>query len=71
MTPTPSPDPNPATVGHKTLLIEIEVEGVELTPEELNRPRYGRPNPRRYLDASEFSPEQPGETPPDKPPTTP
>lgn len=68
MTPTPPADPNPTTVGYKTIFVEIEAEPVELTPEELNRPRYGRPNPRRYLEDHELPPEEAGDSPkPDTP----
>jgi hypothetical protein len=62
-TDTPEPTPNPDTVGYKTEFIVIECEGVELTPEVLALPRYGRPDPRRYL-ADDTSPPSPPDAPP-------
>lgn len=59
----PDPTPNADTLGYKTIFIEFEARPVELTPEELRRPRYGRPDPRRYL-----SDDAPPANPPDAPP---
>jgi len=63
MTPDET-NPNPTTCGYRTILVEIEGEPIELTPEELARPLYGRPSPRRYLEDHELTPEERGETPP-------
>jgi hypothetical protein len=60
MTPnwTP-PNLNPDTYSENTVFVEFESAGEELTPEVLNRPRYGRPDPRRYLPDDERPPADP------------
>jgi hypothetical protein len=63
VTDTPEPTPNPNTLGYKTVFVAFDARPVELTPEELARPLYGRPDPRRHLDD-----DAPPPSPPDAPP---
>jgi hypothetical protein len=60
---TDIPESGPDTLGYKTEFVAFEARPVELTPEELARPQYGRPDPRRYL-ADDTPPANPPDAPP-------
>lgn len=54
MTPERHPHHNPDTVMDNSILVEIVDHGGPLTPEELTRPRYGRPARPPQDQASTF-----------------